>query len=131
MARLIHALAAILLVLPLCGGCTFLTQVVGAFEGREIVPAKFTGLEGKRVAVVCIDVNSLYGPGGDSDLLAKAVTTQLNDNVKGIKLVRQSEIHDWIDQQDQALVDYRDVGRGVKADMVVGIDLNAISTRDV
>lgn len=124
------ALTALSLV-ALSGGCTFLTQMVGAFEGREIVPAKFNGLADKRVAVVCIDVNSLYGPGGESDLLAKAVSTQLNDNVKGIKMVRQSEIHDWIDQQDQALIDFRDVGRGVKADMVVGIDLNSISTRDV
>lgn len=133
MARRLHALAAILLTLVAAGsgGCTFLTQVVGAFEGAEIVPAKFNGLDGKRVAIVCIDVNSLYGPGGDSDLLAKAVSNQLRDNVKGIKLVKQSEIHNWVDQQDQALIDYRDVGRGVQADLVVGIDLNSIATRDV
>ncbi len=130
----LHMLLAVLTLLAsvvLSSGCTFLTQMIGAFEGREIVPAKFNGLEGKRVAVVCFDVNSLYGPGGDADLLAKAVSTQLRDNVKGIKLVKQQEVHNWVDQQDQAQIDFRDVGRGVKADMVVGIDLNSISTRDV
>ena len=37
-----------------------------------------------------------------------------------------SEIADWIDNQDQDLTDYREVGRGVKADMVVGIDLHQL-----
>ena len=133
MTRRRYALAAILATLSVAplGGCTFLTQVIGAFEGAEIVPAKFKGLEGKRVAVVCIDVNSLYGPGGDSDLLAKAVSNQFRDNVKKIKLVKQSEIHNWMDEQDQAQIDYRDIGRGVNAEMVVGIDLNSFATRDV
>lgn len=125
-AALLMALAA-----SLHAGCRPLAQVIGALEGHEIVPAKFNGLEDKRVAVVCIDVNSLYGPGNEADLLAKSVATQLGQNVKNIKLVKQAEIHDWIDQQDQAIIDFRDVGRGVKADMVVGIDLNSISTRDV
>ncbi len=130
MGKLHKACAVLFILLAIAGsgGCTFLTQVIGAFEGAEIVPARFNGLEGKRVAVVCLDVNS-YGPGGDAELLAKAVRDQLRDNVKGIKLVKQSEIHNWIDQQDQ--VDYRDVGRGVHADMVVGIDINSLSTRDV
>ncbi|HZL88429.1 MAG TPA: hypothetical protein VFB96_08655 [Pirellulaceae bacterium] len=129
-----HSLLAalgLMAIVASSGGCTFVAQTIGAIEGHEIVPAKFNGLEGKRVAVVCIDVNSLYGPGDEADLLARGVSTQLSQNVKNIKMVKQSEIHDWIDQQDQALVDFRNVGRGVKADMVIGIDLNSISTRDV
>ena len=133
MTRRLYALAAILVTISLApsSGCTFVAQTIGALEGHEIVPAKFSGLEGKRVAVVCIDVNSLAGPGDEADLLARGVSTQLSQNVKNIKMVKQSEIHDWIDQQDQALIDFRNVGRGVKADMVIGIDLNSIATRDV
>jgi hypothetical protein len=114
-----------------CGGCTFLTQVVSSLGAPEMTPAKFHGLEGKRVAVVVFDVNSLYGPSGEADLLARAISTQLGLKVKNIQMVKQSEIHDWIDQQDQTQTDFRDVGRGVKADMVVGVDLKGISTRDV
>jgi hypothetical protein len=125
------AAMSLILSAGLAGGCRPLVQAIGAFEGHEIVPARFNGLEGKRVAVVCIDVNSLYGPGDEADLLARGVSTELSQNVKNIKMVKQSEIHDWIDQQDQALVDFRNVGRGVKADLVIGIDLNSISTRDV
>jgi hypothetical protein len=125
------AAVAAIVIAALAGGCRPLVQAIGAFEGHEVVPARFNGLEGKRVAVVCIDVNSLYGPGDEADLLARGVSTQLSQNVKNIKMVKQSEIHDWIDQQDQALVDFRNVGRGVKADMVIGVDLNSISTRDV
>ena len=43
--------------------------------------------------------------------------------VPGIQVVRQNEIADWIDSHNADLTDYRDVGRGVKADMIVGIDL--------
>jgi uncharacterized protein YbjQ (UPF0145 family) len=125
------AAMAVILSAALAGGCRPLAQAIGAFEGHEIQQAKFNGLEGKRVAVVCIDVNSLYGPGDEAELLARNVSTQLSQNVKNIKLVKSSEIADWIDQQDQALIDFRNVGRGVKADMVIGIDLNSISTRDV
>ena len=34
-----------------------------------------------------------------------------------------AEVADWLDSHGDDLTDYRDVGRGVKADMVVGIDL--------
>jgi hypothetical protein len=45
-------------------------------------------------------------------------------------MVRQPEIADWIDNQDADLTDYREVGRGVKADMVVGIDLLSFSVHE-
>jgi hypothetical protein len=38
-------------------------------------------------------------------------------------MVRQNEVADWLDSNGDDVTDYRDVGRGVKADMVVGIDL--------
>jgi hypothetical protein len=88
-----------------------------------MIPAKFDGLKGKRVAIVCLDGNSLSGPGGESDAVAKAVALTLGKNVPDIKLVRQNEVADWLDSHGDDLTDYRDVGRGVKADMVVGIDL--------
>jgi hypothetical protein len=93
-------------------------------------PAKFAGLEKQRVAVVCLDGNSLSGPSGDADRIAKAVAVTLRTKVPDIKMVSPSEIADWMDTQDQDLTDYRDVGRGVKADMVVGIDLISFSIHE-
>jgi len=99
-------------------------------NGVDFRQAAFPGLEGKRVAVVCLDGNSLHGPGSEADDLAKAVARNLGYKVPDIQMVRHSEIADWIDSQDQDLSDYREVGRGVKADMVVGIDLHSFSIHE-
>ncbi|HEX5104545.1 MAG TPA: hypothetical protein VFV87_12075 [Pirellulaceae bacterium] len=111
-------------ILLACTGCGSHLGLIDYWR-RGILPvdAKFPGLEGKRVAVVCLDGNSLHGPGSEADTIARAVTTTLGAKVADIRIVRQSEIADWIDSQNEDLSDYRDVGRGVKADMVVGIDL--------
>jgi hypothetical protein len=45
-------------------------------------------------------------------------------------MVRQTEVADWLDSHGDDVTDYRDVGRGVKADMVVGIDLLAFTLHE-
>jgi hypothetical protein len=114
------AAACLLTVVP---GCGPLATIAWLIHGPEMVPAEFEGLKGKRVAVVCLDGNSLGGPGGEADTVAKAVGILLGKHVADIHLVRQNEVADWLDSHGDDLTDYRDVGRGVKADMVVGIDL--------
>src|SRR5262245_19023151 len=109
-----------LMVLP---GCGPIATIAWLIHGPEMIPAEFEGLKGKRVAVVCLDANSLSGPGGEADSVSKAVAMLLAKNVPDIHVVRQNEVADWLDSHGDDLTDYRDVGRGVKADMVVGIDL--------
>jgi hypothetical protein len=62
--------------------------------------------------------------------VAKAVAQSLGKHVPDIHLVRQNEVADWLDSHGDDLTDYRDVGRGVKADMVVGIDLLAFNLHE-
>lgn len=104
-------------------GCGPIATIAWLIHGPEMIPAEFDGLKGKRVAVVCLDANSLSGPGGEADSVAKAVWFDLQKNVHDIHLVRPNEVADWVDSRADDLTDYRDVGRGVKADMVVGVDL--------
>jgi hypothetical protein len=99
-------------------------------NGPTKVPAKFAGLEKKRVAVVCLDANSLGGPGGEADAIAKSTSLALGRSVPDIQMVRPAEVADRIDNQSQDVTDYRDIGRGVKADMVVGIDLASFSIHE-
>ena len=108
------------------GGCTFLSQVVMTMQDRR-VDAKFNGLEGKKVAIVCLDTHSLREPGGDAEALARALGKELAANVKDMKLISEGKVADWMDNQRDDVVDFRDVAKGVKADMVVGIDLKPIS----
>lgn len=111
-------------------GCGAVATVAWLIHGPEKVPAKFSGLSGKRVAVVCLDGNSLGGPGGEADSIAKAVSVTLGYHVPDIQMVRYEEIADWVDNHTGDLTDYRDVGRGVKADMVLGIDLASLSIHE-
>lgn len=106
------------------GGCTFLSQLVLTLEDRKI-NANFKGLEGKTVAVVCLDAHTLRQPGGEADALARALGKELAANVPNIKLISEAKVADWMDNQRDDVVDFRDVGKGVKADMVVGIDLKS------
>jgi hypothetical protein len=117
-------LGALTGVVAKSGGCTFLSQLVLTLEDRR-VEANFKGLEGKKVAVVCLDAHTLRQPGGDADALARALSKELAANVKDIKLVSEGKIADWMDNQRDDVVDFRDVGKGVKADMVIGVDLKS------
>jgi hypothetical protein len=111
-------------------GCGPIATIAWLINGPEMIPAEFDGLKGKRVAVVCLDSNSLGAPGGEADTVAKAVGILLGKNVSDIRMVRQSEVADWLDSHGDDVTDYRDVGRGVKADMVVGIDLLAFNLHE-
>ena len=117
----------VLAVLP---GCGALATIAWVIQGPPKEPAKFAGLQNKRVAVVCLDANSLSGPGGEADAIAKAVNVALSFNVPNVQMVKPSEVADWIDGKSDDLTDYRAVGRGVKADMVVGIDLVSFSIHE-
>jgi hypothetical protein len=107
------------------GGCTFLSQVVMTMQDRR-TDAKFNGLAGKKVAVVCLDAHTLREPGGDADALARAIYKELAANVKDIKLISEAKVADWVDNQRDDVVDFRDVAKGVKADMVIGVDLKSL-----
>lgn len=127
------ARAVVLMGFPLflatSAGCTLLSQVVMTLQDRR-VPAKFEGLEGKKVAVVCLDAHTLRVPGGEAEALARALGRELVANVKDMQLVSESKIADWMDNQNDDVVDFRDVAKGVKADMVVGIDLKSFSIHE-
>ena len=112
-----------------CAVVGLMAQVSYWIYGDKVA-AQTHCLENKRVAVVCLDPGSLKGPGSEAAALAKAISNALAYNVEGIDVVRQQEINDWIDTHDQDLTDFRDVGRGVKADMVVGVDLESFTLHE-
>jgi hypothetical protein len=120
-----------LLLLPAIvgsSGCALLYQLyVG--DGH-VIDAKYPGLKGQRVAVVCMMNPSQYGDGATSTLIAERVEFILGAEVEDISVVRQDEVVDWMDVNDWDETDYVEIGRGVNADMVVAIDVEAFSTHD-
>lgn len=115
---------AMLAALSANSGCIGVAaQLLYVIKGDK-VEAEFEGLEGKRVAVVCLSNTSGFDPGSASSTLAQYVELNLRKNVKKIQMIRQQEIANWVDNNDWDRLDYRDIGRGVRADMVVAIDLD-------
>ena len=127
--RLLLSTLLALSLLP-AGGCIgFVNYLLWGYKGHT-EPALYTGMAGKRVAVICISKSSSFDPSGTTGMLAREIGQFLHYNVRDIELVDPEEIADWIDNNDWLEIDYTEVGRGVNADLVLAVDLNAISFQD-
>jgi len=112
---------AAVLLLPVVSGCSTLLTVAYLVRPND-VPAEFTGLKGKKVAVVCRPIVELeFSDAGSARELAALVDGQLQRQIRRIKVVGQQEVARWIDEH--SWVDYATVGTSLDADYVVGIDL--------
>ena len=109
-------------------GCSIAGAVMYFIKGNKI-EARCTALEGKRVAVVCVS-GAGTGPISEGETLANRVGLLLTQNVKKIDVVSSKEVSDWRDQNNWDQIDYKSIGRGVKADMVLAIDLETFSIHD-
>jgi len=120
------AVLLLLSMLVTASGCRgFLAQML-YWQNGQLVPAAYDGLKKSRVAVISVSDSSSYGTGVESLMLAREVAAILRENVKEIELVRPDEIADWVDKNGWDEIDYREIGRGVKADRVVAIDLSGM-----
>jgi hypothetical protein len=89
-------------------------------------PAEYEGLKGQRVAVVCRPSPSLaFSEANAPRLLAAEVGRRLQDNVSKIEVIDQQEVAEWTDENSWN--DFAEIGRALKADKVVGIDLEDFS----
>jgi hypothetical protein len=112
-------------------GCIGLTaQLMYWVKGGPKVDAEFDGLKGKRVAVVCVDASSGFSPHSVGSLLERAVAMNLREKVDKIDLVPPDAVADWIDTNDWDQADYREIGKGVKADLVLAIDLTNVTLHE-
>jgi hypothetical protein len=109
-------------------GCVGLIATV-LYRGR-MAPAECAALEGKKVAVVCTANSGDFGPNPSAGIIAQHVGQKLSANVKDIKIVNQQNIEAWIDEHDAEYIDYAEVGKGVKADMVVVIEIESQRLQD-
>jgi predicted nucleic acid-binding protein len=124
----------LLLVCFLCGtissstGCvSVIANLIHVIKGDK-VPAPCDKLEEKRVALV---VNSESGMNDMAVvMLGRNIRDLLNQNVKKIDLAPQDQVEKWADDQDWENIDYQAIGKGVKADYVVAVDMIGLELRD-
>ena len=115
-------------VLICSSGCAVLYQL--AYGDGPKIAAKYAGLEGQRVAVVCVMNSSAYGDGEVAAALADQVGRILRKKLDDVEIVRQDEISDWMDTNEWDESDFVEVGRGVKADVVLAIDVDSFSVHE-
>lgn len=117
--RLAALVAALLL--PTACGCSTLLTAAYLLQPAD-VPAEFSGLKGKHVAVVCRPIVELeFSDAGSARELASLVGAQVESKVRRARLIGQQEVARWIDEN--SWVDYPTLGKSLDADIVMGIDL--------
>ena len=115
----------ILLAIMLPAGCGWLSVALYNMNPDD-TPADFEGLQEKRVVVVCRPVAELQF--ADSTVprdLVRQVGERLNKKVRKIKVVDEREVSEWTDENSWQR--FTEVGKALKADMVVGIELERFS----
>lgn len=111
-------------------GCVGLVaNLVHTVRGDK-VPAEFEGLENQRVAVITVSDSSIFENDPAARMLAREVGEILEVEVDGLELVREEEIAAWRDNNGWDQLDFVTIGRGVKADKVVAIELIGLQLRD-
>jgi hypothetical protein len=115
-------LSLALLSLMVSGGCVSgLATVMYLIKGTNVDP-EYKYLKGKRVAVVVTPVVDLQYPNPYvPEELARQIGACLQRNVPKIKVIDQQKVHAWCD--DNYPVDLNEMGKALKADMVVSVEL--------
>ena len=121
--RLAHLMVLLSVMLP--SGCGWLSVALYNMNADD-TPAEFKELQEKRVAVVCRPVVELQF--ADSTVprdLVRQLGERLTKKVKKIKVVDEREVSEWTDENSWQK--FTEVGKALKADMVVGIELERFS----
>ena len=110
-------------------GCGLIANVLNVM-GAGLMPPAYSGLEEKKVAVICVSNSELFGPTSTSNDVAARVNRLLTRKVKRVQVIPTQKINDWIDINEWDMVDFVSIGRGVEADFVVAIDIDRLSLHD-
>jgi len=128
-ASVVFALIGLTLVVTQVGCLGLAANLINAVKGHSI-EAEFAGLKEKRVAVVTITDSSQYSDDASARILSRRVADILQVEVKKIDIVREDEVQQWRDRNGWDAIEFIDIGKGVKADKVVAIEMTNLKLRD-
>jgi hypothetical protein len=122
-------LALALLSLAAAAGCqSALFTAMYVFKGTA-KDADFDGLNKKKVVVVCRQASGMdFSDPNVARDIDKLVTLRLAKNGHKIELIDPAKVESWEDENSWD--EFVTVGRAMKAEMVVGIDLDRFSIRE-
>ena len=108
------------------GGCqAVMTTAMYLIKGTDVDP-EYPGLKGKKVAVVCRPITELnYANSTVGRDLVQQMSKLLQERVPKIKVVDAQKVNKWCDENTWE--EYVEVGKALKADVVVGVELEKFS----
>jgi hypothetical protein len=115
-----------LLSVPALGCKSGLESLTILYQGYDI-PAEFDGLQGKKVVVVCKPLTEFSSQGVDR-VLAEGISERLKAHIKNIHIIEPEKVDKLRDKT--GMDDYRQIGRALKAEKVIGIDIESFSVLD-
>lgn len=117
--------ATMIMILPAIGCRGLMTTAIYLIKGTDVDP-DFKELKDKRVAVVCRPLVSLQYRNANADRnLARQITRLLQEKVPKIETVDRRKVAKWTDENTWE--EYPEVGKAMKADLVVGVDIEGFS----
>lgn len=127
--RFVFGILAITLVWCAQPGCMLLSNVMHAV-GANQVPPECDELEGSKVAILVVTDKSQYSDDITARLLTRKLAGLLTNEVKGIELIREDVVQDWRDTHGWDNSEYLDLGKGVKAEKLLVVELSDLKLRD-
>ncbi len=119
-------MAAAALPLIASGGCRSALATVMYFVKGDNVDPDYSGLKGKKVAVVCRPPAGLnYANSTVGRDLAQQISKLLQERVPKVKVVDAQKVAKWCDENTWE--EYAEIGKALKADVVVGVELEKFS----
>lgn len=131
--RTMYAIAGVGLVAAILStqsGCLGVYSNLMHAVGADKVPAEYEGLEESRLAVVTVTDSSQYSNDTSARILSRRVGEILVQEVDDLTLIREDLIEQWRDKNGWDSIDFVAIGRGVKADKLLGIELTNLRLRD-
>lgn len=121
-----RAVLCLVMLLACVTGCSAISTLAYIWNPND-TPASYKGLVDKKSVVVCRAESLEYSDPLIGRELAGVIGRKMEQNDKKISVIDDQKLADWTDRNDWS--DYRQVGKALKADMVVGVDIERFTIR--
>ncbi|WP_044302540.1 hypothetical protein [Rhodopirellula sallentina] len=111
-------------------GCLGIVSNLMHAVGADRIPAECDALKDSKVAVVTMTDQSHYSDDIASRLLNRRVRDILSMEVKGLTLVHEDAVQQWRDTHGWDNIDYLEIGKSIKAEKLLAIELTDMRLRD-
>lgn len=110
-------------------GCVkFAANMLYAIRGNDL-PAEYPGLSGQRVAVIC-SVDGAVASEASGSMLTSFINGHLVRNLPKATIIGQEEVEKWLEIEGWSGNDAMAIGKGVKADFVVSVQVSDLRLRE-